>query len=126
MYERFLQLITEFNITPYRLSKETGITQTTFSDWKNGKAIPKINKLQKIAAYFDVQVEWLIGNTEFRTKKEELNSAGLLHIPEDLKDVQVAFHRGEFEDLTQDEVDALAVIARTLKEQRKKKEKSNS
>lgn len=45
-----------------------------------------------------------------------------LVIPDELKGVKVAFHRGEFEDLTQDEVDALAILAKTLKEQRKKKE----
>ena len=32
MYERFMQLLQEKGITPYRVSKETGVTQTTLSD----------------------------------------------------------------------------------------------
>jgi len=42
-----------------------------------------------------------------------------LTVPENLKNVTFAFHRGEFEGLTQEEVDALAVVAATLKAQRK-------
>jgi len=40
-------------------------------------------------------------------------------VPQILKGVPVAFHRGEFEDLTQEEVDALARIAAELKALRK-------
>lgn len=66
MYERFAQLLQEKNITPYRVSKETGVTQTTLSDWKTGRATPKIATLQKIADYFNVSLDWLTGeNIEF-------------------------------------------------------------
>lgn len=57
-YEKFAQLLQERNITAYRVSKETGITQTTLSDWKTGRAAPKASTLQKIAKYFDVSLDW--------------------------------------------------------------------
>ena len=73
MYERFLQLLKEHNITTYKVCKDTNITQTSLSSWKTGKSTPKIDKLQKIAAYFNVSLEWLMGNTDIR----ENNSSNL-------------------------------------------------
>lgn len=67
MYERFEQLLKENNITPYRVSKETGIPTATLSSWKKGTYTPKNDKLQIIADYFNVTVDWLLGNSNIRT-----------------------------------------------------------
>ncbi len=48
MYERFALLLAENNVTPYRVSKDTGIATATLSDWKNGRSTPKNDKLQKL------------------------------------------------------------------------------
>ena len=32
MYEIFEQLLQKLNVTPYKISKETGVTQTTLSN----------------------------------------------------------------------------------------------
>ena len=61
MYERFALLLAENNVTPYRVSKDTGIATATLSDWKNGRSTPKNDKLQKIADYFNVSLDWLTG-----------------------------------------------------------------
>ena len=37
MYEIFEQLLKKRKITPYRVSKETGVPQSTLSDWKRGR-----------------------------------------------------------------------------------------
>lgn len=37
MYEIFEQLLRERGITAYRVSKDTGITSATLSDWKREK-----------------------------------------------------------------------------------------
>lgn len=39
--------------------RATGITKSTFSSWKSGKYTPKNEKLQKIADYFGVSLEYL-------------------------------------------------------------------
>lgn len=67
MYERFVQLLQERNITAYRVSKETGVTQTTLSDWKTGRGTPKTATLKKIADFFNVSLDWLTGNSDQRT-----------------------------------------------------------
>ena len=70
MYERFMQLLQEHDITAYRVAKETGVTQTTLSDWKTGRAIPRIATLQKIADYFGVSLDWLTGTSKYRNNEE--------------------------------------------------------
>lgn len=44
--------------TVYKVSKETKIAQSTFSDWKNGRSKPKFDKLMVLARYFNVPVEY--------------------------------------------------------------------
>lgn len=74
MYERFAQLLQENGVTPYRVAKDTGITQATLSDWKNGRSTPKQDKMQKIADYFNVSIEWLTGSSQYRTILEKLDA----------------------------------------------------
>lgn len=57
MYEVFEKLLKEKGITPYRVSMDTGISQATLSDWKNGKSKPKADKLKILADYFGVSIE---------------------------------------------------------------------
>lgn len=64
MYEYFRQIIDSRGITTYMVSKATGISQSTFSDWKRGRYQPKLNKLIKIADYLGVSINELIGRKE--------------------------------------------------------------
>ena len=60
MYKKFSELLQKNNVTTYRVSKETGVSQATLSDWKRGKCKPIIDKLQKIADYFKVDVTYFL------------------------------------------------------------------
>lgn len=60
MYETFKKLIEARKITPYKVSKDTGISQTTLSDWKTGRAKPKADKLLILAEYFGVTVDYFL------------------------------------------------------------------
>ena len=64
MYEKFRELCDKKGVSPYRISQETGITQSTFSDWKNGRSVPKQDKLKKIADFFGVDVAYFYDNNE--------------------------------------------------------------
>lgn len=61
MYDVFEQLLRENKITTYKISKDTGISQTVFSNWKSGRNTPKQYKLKIIADYFVVTIEYLMG-----------------------------------------------------------------
>lgn len=57
MYEKYKALRDKKGVTDYRVSVETGITKSTFTDWKNGRSTPKIEKLKILADYFGVKIE---------------------------------------------------------------------
>ncbi len=63
-YERFYDILSEKEITPYKISQQTGIATSTLSDWKNGKSMPKQDKMQKIAEILDTTVEYLTTGKE--------------------------------------------------------------
>lgn len=73
MYEIFSKLIQERDITPYKVSKETGVAQSTLSDWKRGVSTPKQDKLQKIADYLGVSIDYLMTGEEKEGEKYYLN-----------------------------------------------------
>jgi repressor LexA len=60
-YERLEALLKAHHTTVYRLSKETGISPSTFSDWKSGRSSPKADKLRRIAEYFGISTDTLLG-----------------------------------------------------------------
>lgn len=66
-YEVFERLCKERGVTPYKVSKITGVSTATLSSWKMGRYTPKEEKLQKIADYFGVSMSYL------RTGKEPFN-----------------------------------------------------
>ena len=59
-YKRFEDLLKSHNTTVYKVSKSTGIAQSTFSDWKSGRSVPKADKLKRIAEYFGVNIGYLL------------------------------------------------------------------
>lgn len=72
MYEIFERLLASRNIKPIEVSKATGINSAVFSEWKRGKSTPKVDKLQKIADYFGVSLDYLLTGEE--KKENEQNN----------------------------------------------------
>ena len=64
MYKRFEELLKDRNISAYKVSKATGVSQATFSQWKKGDYTPKADKLQKIADYFSVPISYFYEDQE--------------------------------------------------------------
>ena len=59
-YKKYKKLLNETNLTSYKVSKDTGISQSTLSDWKLGVFVPKIDKIKKLADYFGVSVDYFL------------------------------------------------------------------
>ena len=64
MYKKFEALLIERKLTTYKVAKDTGISNTTFSDWKRGKSKPKLEKLIILAKYLGVPVEYFAEEKE--------------------------------------------------------------
>lgn len=48
-------------VSDYQVAKDTGVSRSTLSEWNAGKYIPKTDKLLKLAKYFNVSIEYLLG-----------------------------------------------------------------
>lgn len=66
VYKKFAELLEKNNITAYQVSKQTGVSTSTLSEWKNGNYIPKLDKMQKIANFFGVTVDYFLEDLEER------------------------------------------------------------
>ena len=62
MYKRYCELRDKAGVKDGAVAKATGITRSTFTDWKNGRSAPKADKMKKIADYFGVSVDYLTGD----------------------------------------------------------------
>ncbi len=50
MYEKYAELRDKMGLKDADVARLSGIGHSTFSDWKNGRSVPKSEKLKKIAA----------------------------------------------------------------------------
>jgi transcriptional regulator with XRE-family HTH domain len=69
LYDKYRQIIEKNGITSYNVSKNTGISQVTLTDWKYGRYVPKVDKLIKIAAFLHIPLEELLSEDTERDKK---------------------------------------------------------
>lgn len=80
MYEVFEQLLQKYGVTPYKVSKSTGVTQASLSKWKTGESVPSSKTLQKVADFFGVTVDYLMTGKEPEEKEPTLT-------PKDERDI---------------------------------------
>ena len=71
MYEIYQKLLDMNGVKSADVARATGISNMTFSDWKKGKSTPKMDKIEKIAKYFGVTTDYMMG------KKSEIPSASM-------------------------------------------------
>ena len=62
--DRFIEIIQEKQLTPYRIAKETGISQGLMGEYKRGLKVPTVDNLVKIANYLDCSIDYLLGRTD--------------------------------------------------------------
>lgn len=59
--ERLSYLMKIEKLSQSELARKIGISQSAICNWLNGKKEPSIESLWKLADYFDVTVDYLIG-----------------------------------------------------------------
>ena len=58
---RLKELRLQYGFSQVELAKRIGIKQNSYSDWENGKCKPNYEGLEKIADFFGVSLDWLVG-----------------------------------------------------------------
>lgn len=69
-YDTFLQLCNKKGVKPTPVTQAIGISKTSATKWKKG-AIPNGDTLQRIAEYFNVSIDCLLGKEKMQSSIDE-------------------------------------------------------
>ena len=98
MIDRITALCQQVNISITKLEREVSLGRSTIRHWDNHP--PAVYKVAKVARYFGVSVDYLIGNTDDPYSHQSERSK----ITEALKEVQ-AYIGQKIEKLNQQELE---------------------
>ena len=62
--QRINELLKSEGLNQSKLANGIGVNQSTVCNWLNGKKEPSIESLWKLADFFDVSVDYLMGRKE--------------------------------------------------------------
>ncbi|MBR2449317.1 MAG: helix-turn-helix transcriptional regulator [Clostridia bacterium] len=71
---RLKELRLEKGLNQKEFAEMVDTTQRNVSNWENGNSEPDIQMLLKMSKFFDVSVDYFLGNTENLVKIETANS----------------------------------------------------
>ena len=90
-------------LKPNPVAKELGLSSATVTKWKNG-TLPQSETLLKIADYFNVTTDYLLGKTPERSGDSSVI---------DLRNIEFALY-GKIQDLTELQKEAIVNLASTF------------
>lgn len=103
--DRLTIAMKERKITPYRLSKDIGISDSLMSKWqKNPAAAPSADVLKKLSEYFQISIDWLLTGTGEKYKDNNIY----------ISDVEEAQLMDDFKKLDEKDKIRVSERARTL------------
>lgn len=114
-----LELIRNSGKSENALEKAIGLAQGSIKNWRNGKSKPSLEAVSKIADYFGVSVDYLLGKTDDPTPPKKSDGKPKLYVPPEYASVMVAFAGGT-ENLTQEDIDSIIEFIEFKKNQKKK------
>ena len=60
-YDKYAEIRDIKGMTDGKVAEKAGIGRSTFSDWKSGRSVPKLEKMQKIAEALEMEYSQFIG-----------------------------------------------------------------
>lgn len=87
MYKRrFAELREEFGYTQAQLAEKLQMATQTMSTWEQGIRMPPVDKLERLADFYGVSVDYILGRTNVRNFSADLEDVEeTLRIAEDAK-----------------------------------------
>lgn len=67
-YDIYSDLCKQVGKSPSAVAQELGINKSNVTNWKNNGYTPRGNVLNRIAEYFNVSVDYLLGHSEVKEK----------------------------------------------------------
>lgn len=69
---RIFKLMKENKMNFKEFAQSCSLSPGNITDWKTGRSNPSLIALRKISRRYNVQLEWLTGDSKYRTKEDEL------------------------------------------------------
>lgn len=111
IHEKIKNLADQKDISIYRIEKDCHLGMGCIMKW--AKSSPTIEKLQKVADYLDVNIDYLLGKTDSLTAPVADNLIEDVRpdiiVPDVLYQVGIGFYKGE-KSLTKDDINDIALI----------------
>lgn len=105
--ENLSRLLERNNITQIELAKRMKVAASTVSSWCSGEKMPRMDKVEWMASFFQVSV------TDLMNPYNQKPAA-----PRDiLEDIDIAFY-GEFKELTEDDKQTVRDMVTIMRERR--------
>lgn len=113
---RLRDLRRENNLTGSQLAKILDVTHATVYRWESGEIIPSQDNLKKLASYFNVSSDYLLGLTDEREPyKKPMKFEEALKILENTKRNNDIFTITEnFKNLTDEQLHTIATIVESF------------
>ena len=115
-YDRFIKLCDEKGVKPSRAASDNKINRSNVTNWKNNGYTPRGEVLQRLAEYFEVSVDYLLGNTDVRAVELFPNPGGMKKTPtqkgeRDGSEIMFALSRGGEQEITDEMFDEVKKFA---------------
>ena len=70
--KKLLELLDECGEPTYKVEKNAGISSTSFQGWKNERFKPSTEAIVKLARYFNVSTDYLLGLSDERNTQQPI------------------------------------------------------
>lgn len=71
LYQRIKQLCSRKGITIAKLESDLGFGNSSIKKWEKSSS-PSVDKIVKVATYFDVSIDYLMGRTDIESSMSEI------------------------------------------------------
>lgn len=112
-YDRFKQLCEEKGVSCNKAALDIGLSNATQTKWRKTGATPRGDTLDKIAAYFDVSTDYLLGKEEQKKPTPEGEHDG--------SEILFALSRGGEQEITKEMFDEVKKFAAYIAQREKDK-----
>ena len=109
--DRLIKLRKELNLTQEELAQKIGYTRTAISAWEIGRNEPSNTDTIKLAEYFGVSTDYLLGKSDIRNPNGE-----------DLDKLQIGLSTKEYKNISDEQLKQIEDFAKyVLKDNKKEK-----
>lgn len=110
--DRLIKLRKELNLTQEELAQKIGYTRTAISAWEIGRNEPSNADTIKLAEYFSVSIDYLLGKSDIRNPEKT-----------DLDKLQIGLSAKDYSNISEEQLKQIEEFAKyVLKDNKKDKE----